>query len=280
MTIAITAANGGLGAAVVREAVRQVGVASVIAVARTPDKVRAPAGVEVRAGDYDNRAQLTEAFTGVDTVLLVSSNAKPEDRPAQHGNVIEAAKAAGVRKLVYTGIAVLGESPITRVSKQTEDMLKSSGLAWVIGRNGLYIEPDLEYVDNYVKEGFTNCAGEGRCAYTSRDELAVAYVRLLTDAAHEGRTCNLAGPAITQAELADVINRVWGTDLVFRDVSPEEYEAERKAELGEFMGAVIATIYRTIREGGNDVPSDYEAVAGRPHKTPLEMARAFKKEVG
>ena len=276
MTTAVTAASGALGTAIINRLVLEIGGENVIALARTVSKVNAPEKVEVRPGDYEKPEELRESLAGVDTLLMVSGNAPPAERIKQHQNVVDAAKAAGVRKLVYTGIAAVGESPIAAMSKDTEDYIRDSGLEWAVGRNGLYLEPDLEYIETYVKEGgIINCAGNGRCCYTSRGELADAYVKMITEDSLTGGTYNLGGEAITQDELADIMNEVFGTSLKYREMDPEDYEADRKAELGDFMGKVIAEIYRGIRAGLNEFPSDYSKVVGRPHKTVLEMARDF-----
>ena len=44
-------------------------------------------------------------------------------------------------------------SPIVQSNRQTEADVKASGLAWVIGRNGIYIEPDVDYIDKYKASG-------------------------------------------------------------------------------------------------------------------------------
>ena len=157
----------------------------------------------LKAGDYNQKAQFDTALQEVDTLLLVSGNDDPEKRKQQHANVIDAAQAAGVHKVVYTSI--IGPvrdpdfSPIVNSNRHTEEYLKDSGLAWSIGRNGIYLEPDLEYLDHYRKDSkITNCAGDGRCTYTTREELADAYARILTEDQHNGQTYNLAGSAITQ----------------------------------------------------------------------------------
>ena len=192
MTIAITAASGQLGAAIVKATVQIVGADQVVAVARTPEKAKT-LGVEVRPGSYDDRGAMERAFAGVDTVLLVSGMDAPDQRIVQHRNVIEAAKAAGVRKLVYTSVqgpeTNSAFSPIVQSNRQTEEDVKASGLDWVIGRNGIYIEPDVEYPDKYLPAGeIANCAGDGLCGYTTRPELACAYAHMLTEARHNAHT--------------------------------------------------------------------------------------------
>lgn len=280
MKIAVTSASGQLGTAIVKQLVKEIGASNLVAITRTPDKAT-HLGVEVRKGDYNSREQFDEALKGIDKVLLVSGMDAPDKRIQQHRNVIEAARQNGVKKIVYTSI--IGDetqtafSPIVKSNRQTESDVLESGLQWVIGRNGIYIEPDLEYLDTYIKEGeIRNCAGEGKCGYTCREELAHAYTQMLLSDTHNGQTYNLMGEAISQVELAELINKVFGTNLKFNSVSVEAYEKERKAELGDFIGTVIAGIYEGIRIGVNDVLSDFEKIMGRPHLSTLEIMKNFK----
>ncbi|MBJ2175164.1 SDR family oxidoreductase [Aureibaculum sp. A20] len=280
MKIAVTSASGKLGGSIVKHLIKEVGKEHVIAIARTPEKAK-HLGVEIRKGDYNNREDFNLALKGIDIVLLVSGMDEPQKRIIQHRNVIEAAKSNGVKKIVYTSIVGAEEnnafSPIVQSNRQTEKDIISSGLEWVIGRNGIYIEPDLEYLETYVKEGeIRNCAGEGKCTYTSREELGYAYAKMLLEEKHNGKTYNLAGNAITQSELVTYINQIYDTQLVFNSISFEEYATERKAALGDFMGTIIAGIYEGIKEGAYNVSSDFEKAADRPHKSPLEMIKNFK----
>lgn len=269
MRVAVTAASGQLGSHIVHALGELLDTSQIVGLARSPDKAAA-LGVEIRPGDYAAPDQLESSLAGVDALLLVSGMAPPDERIEQHRNVISAAVSAGVGKLVYTSIqgaeAGTAFSPIVASNRQTEKDVQGSGLDWVIGRSGLYIEPDIEYIETYKSAGkIANCAGDGRCGYTTRAELGYAYAKLLTDSNHHGQTYNLHGEAITQAQLADFLNRAFGTELPFEDMSVEDYKAERQAELGEFMGTIIAGIYEGIRSGALDNTSDFEVAAGRAH---------------
>jgi NAD(P)H dehydrogenase (quinone) len=281
MKIAVTSASGQLGAAVVRQLIKEVGKDQIIGIARTPEKAKS-LGVEIRKGDYNNRQDFDKALQGVNVVLLVSGMDEPQKRIPQHRNVIEAAKLNGVKKIVYTSIIGDEEknafSPVVQSNRQTEKDIQASGLQWVIGRNGIYIEPDLEYIDQYVKDGeIRNCAGKGKCAYTSRAELAAAYAQMLLNKKHDSQTYNLVGDPVTQAELASSINQIYHTDLSYHPVSVAAYLKERKEALGEFMGTVIAGIYEGILNRAYDVDSDFEKIVDRPHQSISEMIEDFKR---
>ncbi|MGY0392196.1 SDR family oxidoreductase [Bizionia sp. KMM 8389] len=281
MRIAITAANGQLGTSIVNKLKKEIGKRNIIGIVRTPEKAT-HLDIEVRKGDYNNREDFNKALKGVETVLLISGMDDPKKRIQQHRNVIEAAKQNGVKKIVYTSIIGDEEkttfSPIVRSNRQTEKDVKESGLNWVIGRNGIYIEPDLEYLDTYLKEGeIRNCSGDGKCCYTSRGELGFAYSQMLLQDRHNGQTYNLVGQPISQNQLATLINQVFNTNLTYNSVSVKTYEKERKEELGDFIGTIIAGIYNGIKIGVNDVKSDFEKATGRPHKPIIEIMKEFKE---
>ncbi|MGR5095422.1 SDR family oxidoreductase [Vibrio maritimus] len=271
MKIAVTAASGQLGAAIVKAIAEVVSSENVVALARTPSKAE-HLGVEVRPGDYNDRDQLTASLQGIDALLIVSGMDAPEKRIEQHRNVIEAAKSAGVKKLVYTSVQGAEEgtafSPVIQSNRQTEQDVRESGLEWAIGRNGIYIEPDIEYIESYKKLGkIINCAGDGRCGYTTRSELAYAYARMLTEDKHNGETYNLHGEALTQYQLADYLNSAFKTTLSYQPMTVEDYRLDRVAELGDFIGTVIAGIYQGIQEGKADNTSHYAKAASRAHQS-------------
>ena len=95
-TIAITGATGQFGAIALN--LLKAKNAKVIALVRSPEKI---SGVEARKFDYSKTEGQVEALQGVDTLILVSSN-EIGQRFVQHNNVIESAKKAGVKHIIYT----------------------------------------------------------------------------------------------------------------------------------------------------------------------------------
>lgn len=134
MKIAITAANGELGTAIIKALLQDHVAEDIIALARTPAKAQFLAddyGIEVRGGDYDNAEQLQQSLQGVDSVLLVSCKEDPAKRIGQHRNVINAAKHNGVQKIVYTSIQGAEEntafSPVVQSNRQSEKDISTAG---------------------------------------------------------------------------------------------------------------------------------------------------------
>jgi NAD(P)H dehydrogenase (quinone) len=126
-----------------------------------------------------------------------------------------------VRKIVYTSIQGVEEgtafSAIVKSNRQTEADVRASGPNYAIGRNGIYIEPDIEYIESYkARSEIANSAGTGKCGYTTRSELAHAYAQHLTKDYHNGETLNLYGTPITQTQLVDYLNGAFGTTLTYR----------------------------------------------------------------
>ena len=269
MKVAVTTASGQLGGAIVLQLIEKVGKENVVGIARTPSKAE-HLGVEIRKGDYNSEEEFIEALQHIDVVMLVSGMDHPDKRIGQHRNVINAAKKAGVGKIVYSSIiGADGRSTfdaIVQSNRQTEHDIKESGLEWSIGRNGLYIEPDVEYIENYKKDGkIMNCAGDGRCSYTTREELAYAYTQLIMSENRNGKVFNLAGETMTQSQLTAYLNKAFDIALKYEAMTPEAYLQFQKETNGEFLGTVIAGIYTKIKNGEFDVLSDYSEAAGREH---------------
>jgi len=288
MKVAVTAASGGLGTAILKYLIDEIGAGHVIAVARSADRVTAP-GIEKRRGDYQSPPELTEALAGIDTVVMISAPVGDWDRITMHRNVIEAAKQAGVRKVLYT--SVIGNDkekdtwfwPTQQVNRQAEVDLQESGLEWIVARNGLYLEKDLAHIVKAKDIGvYRNIADNGRCGYITVDELAYATAKLAVDDSSNGQVFNLVGENLTQARLVDLANQVFDMDVRYETISDEGNIVElmndpKIAERGEKVAKMLAGCFQAVRAGAFDVESDFERAAGRPVKPTLQMIREQSK---
>jgi len=279
--IAVTAASGRLGHALLRLLPEQAGVADIVAVARDPARVQVP-GIEKRSGDYQSPDGMRAALRGIDTVVMISAPvAAGGERVGLHRNVIAAARRSGVQRVLFTSVIGNGLEMDTmfgatqKVNRQTEADLQDSGLGWLIGRNGLYLELDLIQMRKANETGvYTNPAGEGRCPYISIDEIAYAYARLATDGGQSGKIYNISGEALSQAALLRLACEVFGLRVRYEVISDEECIAKFLAlmpQRGEAVARMLTGCFQSIRAGAFDVPSHFREATGRPAKSVREM---------
>ena len=282
MTIAITGASGQLGRLAV-EAVLAKGVepAGVVAVVRNPEKISdlAAQGVQVRAADYGDRDALATALAGVDRLLLISGSEMGQ-RVAQHGNVIEAARAAGVGSIAYTSIPDATDSPLQLATehKATEGLLAESGIPYVLLRNGWYWENYTNGLAQTVERGVLfGAASEGRVAAAARADYAEAAAVVLTSDGHDGKTYELGGDErLTYAELAEKISAVSGRTVVYQDLPRAEYASVLKeAGLPEPVVNMLADSDAGVAAGALDVDSgDLQKLLGRSSTPVADVLRA------
>ena len=281
-TYAVTAASGKLGRLAV-EALLTKGVPAgdVVAVVRTPAKVAdlAARGVVVRAGDYADRASLDAALVGVDRLLLVSGS-EPGARIAQHTNVVEAAKAAGVSRIAYTSIlrADTSSSPLAPDHKGTEELLARAGVPFTVLRNSWYLENYTEQLGQYLAAGAVlGSTHGGRVSAAARADYAEAAVAALL-AEDPAQVYELAGDDFDFAELAATITEVTGTTVVSTDVSTEEHVAALQGfGLDAGTAGFVAGLDTSIAEGQLATDrTDLVELIGRPATTLAEAVRAAR----
>ncbi|MGU3575620.1 SDR family oxidoreductase [Brucellaceae bacterium C25G] len=227
MTIAVTGATGQLGHIVIEKLKEKVDAADIVALVRSPEKAK-DLGVSARAADYAKPETLSDALTGVETLLLISSS-EVGQRAAQHKNVINAAKNAGVKRIVYTSLLHADTSPLNLAEEHrlTEADLKASGLAYTILRNGWYSENYTGSIAGALAGGaFIGSAGEGKISAAPRVDFAEAAVAALIGGGHEGKTYELAGDtAWTLSDLAAEISKQTGKNIPYKNLSEADYTA-------------------------------------------------------
>lgn len=226
MTIAITGASGQLGRIALSHLKTLTDPAGILALARDPARV-ADLGVAARAFDYTRPERMAEALAGVTTLVLISSS-DFNDRVGQHRNVISAAKAAGVRRILYTSILKADRSPLLIAAdhRATEEIIAASGIPATILRNGWYTENWTASLGGAISGGaLIGAAGTGRFTPATRADYAQALAIAAADPAQAGQIHELAGDeGFTLADLAAEVSRQTGRTLPYTDLPGEVYQ--------------------------------------------------------
>ncbi|MET8091609.1 SDR family oxidoreductase [Micromonospora sp. NPDC005220] len=277
-TYAVTGATGRLGRLVIEQLLDSgVPAAEIAAIVRNPEKAAALAarGVEIRKANYDDPSTLPGAVAGVRRLLLISGDT-PGQRVAQHTAVIDAAKLAGVERLVYTSIlkADTTANPLAPEHRATEEVLAASGLAYTVLRNSWYTENYTEQLPQYLESGtILGATGGSKVSAATRADYAGAAVAALTREQDGNTVYELGGPAFTFDELAEAVTEVTGTTVVHQDMSAAELASTlENVGLDAGTAGFVAALDQSIADGELATDSDdLSRLLGRP-STPLRDA--------
>lgn len=268
--ILVTGATGHIGGRVA-ELLVQHGIAP-RRLARDPGRAPDLAGSPVVAGDYSDRRALADAMADIDTVFLASAGGPPLKRAALHGNVIDAAAEAGVRRVIYLsfqGASATSPFPYSADHLLSEAHLKQSGLTYSILRDSFYLDliPDLADEHGVVR----NPGGEGLTAWVAREDVAQSVVAVLLGNGHDQRTYDLTGPeAIT---LKDACHRLAASAGGWPRYEPETLEQGRawRAATGAAEWEVEAWIGSYLAMGSGELAAVSDHVQTLLGRRPMSL---------
>lgn len=282
--ILITGATGEFGKHAVQQLIEKgVNIADISVLSRSMEKATnyKEDGITVKIGDYTNYDSLVKAFEGVDKLLFVSSS-EIENRAEQHQNVVKAAKAAGVKHIVYTSFMRNQETDNSAIAflqdshLKTENWIKDSGMNYTILQNATYLDMLPMFIGEQVLETgvIIQPAENGKSSSVLKQELAEAAAVVLTSEGHENKTYPLVNnQAISYNEVAETIAQISGKNITYQSPSPEEYQATLKTYgvPDEYIG--LFTAFSLAQANGELEMSDnsLEKLIGRKPTTAKEF---------
>ena len=277
--ILVTGATGNLGNATI-DSLLEKGYSSTNIVALVRDAEKATElknkRITIRIGDYNNYESLVTAFAGVEKLLLISGT-DVVNRATQHGQVVKAAKEAGVKHIFYTSfernndtetspIAFLGKSHI-----ETEKLIKASGLKYTIFRNNLYLDAlPMFFGEQVLTTGIFLPAGDTKSAFALRKDMADAIANVLTGKGHENKEYSLSNSENTSIqEIAQDLTEIIGKEINYVSPPQDVYvDALTKAGVPtEYIG-MFAGFAEAIKQGEFAAETkDLEKLLGRKPTT-------------
>ncbi|MFC5747541.1 NmrA family NAD(P)-binding protein [Actinomadura rugatobispora] len=250
--VLVTGATGMQGGAAVRALLRA--GHPVTAFVRNPSSAAARAlagqGVALATGHMDDTASLDAASAGHDVVFSMQmAGVDPADPGAerrQAANIATAAKRAGVAQIIHTSVSATGwrsrypdvevTDPVMKAywdeKEAAEEAIRQSGIdRWTIFKPAFYMDnflpPKRDTQFPGLAEGklFTATSPQTVLALTCAHDFGPAVAAAVADPAkfHQAEI-DLAGDALTHAQIADTLSKAFGREITAVHITPQEQE--------------------------------------------------------
>ncbi|MBE8722987.1 SDR family oxidoreductase [Sphingobacterium pedocola] len=271
--ILITGASGNLGNAVIENLLKQVSVNKIAGLFRNADKAKSLSekGINARIGDYTDKPSLLKAMQGVTKLFMISIES--ENTFADHKNVIDVAKEAGVKHVYYTGGALNKNVTQSRLGPlldsyiTTENYIIESGLTYTIFQNGLYAETIPFFIGyDAVNNGISFPAGEGKASFATRSDMAEVFANVLANEEHDNKIYLITGfPTYSFHDIAQTLSELCDKSVSYHSPDTNKYEARLReygvAENDIYFSSLLAAIIKN--QEYDIIGSDLEKLLGR-----------------
>lgn len=283
----LTGVDGNLGGEAARVLLTLTDKSNIILTGYNPEvlKTYSDQGIETRVADFNNIEGLKEAFAGAERLALISMPFVGAKRQAAHKNAIDAAKAVGVKQIIYTSLVNAADETNPSVEKKdhiyTEEYVKSLGLDYIFLRNSQYAEAMITNYFTYVKSDgvLKNSQGDGKMAYISRRDCAKAVAHALVKGdKYPKKIFDINGPELmTISEFCEIGNKATGNHVTYKFITDEEnyqvFDAMgvprttdgvfKDGSEAPFSSDGMVTFAQAIREGKMDnFTKDFEELTG------------------
>jgi uncharacterized protein YbjT (DUF2867 family) len=284
--ILVTGATGNTGGAALSALAEQ--GAEVRALVHHPDKLEAPAGVDVVAGDFRDAASLDAALAGADHAYLVGPS--QQDQIELETAFVQAAQRAGLSHLVRLSIVGADQPGVDAmrfgaIHAAMERVVRDSGIPWTFLRANGFMQNNLSQAQAIAGQGafYSSASPAARVSHVDARDIGDMAAKVLTEPGHEGQAYHLTGPeALNDDEIAARLSEVLGRTISHVQVP---WEGVRESLVGMGFPEWNVDGFKELNDfyetgAGAGVYPDIERLLGRPPRTFAEFAGDHRAAYG
>ena len=241
-------------------------------------------GVVVRHADFRDPDLMQRALQGVDKALFIPTYDTNDVRLRQNLNALEAARAAGVRHVVYPSFLNAGSARVEHsrlVHYPTEQAIRASGLGFTILRHALYADILVGDLQETLATGvLRRVGGAARCAYVARADLGISAAQVLMREEPSGRVYSeTMEQTYSGGDIAGLMSGVFGRKVRYEALSSADwprYMTEKWGVPPHLSGSTMGTM-QAIEAGEFDLVSpDYREITGHPARPMREFLESVR----
>jgi len=281
--ILVTGAGGNVGRPLI-EQLASAGMPARAAYHSADKAARArAAGLDAVAVDYARPETLSPALDGVDAVFLLAAGVHGQIEGET--NVVRAAKAAGVRRIVKLSVFGVAEEEFgfARTHRPVEREIEASGLAWTFLRPASYMQNFTNFMAPTIRSQhaiYTLIPDAVFNHVDTRDVARVAATVLSRDG-HEGKAYTLTGPrSFSYREAARAIGVVTGAPVQVVALTESDIRAGMKSHgVPDLYADYLVDLDRWYESGkGDQLTSSIRDITGREPTTFESFVEEFAGE--
>lgn len=231
--IAVIGSTGKYGSKAIETLLeRDVSPSDIIAIYRNEEKALPlkDRGIEIRYGDYQKDTFSPAVFEGAEKLLFISGLDMDEFKRIQdHLVVIENARKAGIKHIVYTSMANPEQSIFfhEHVHLATEHAIQAAKIPYTFLRNTFYLDFFLVQKDlkRWVDSGIFYSLSQGKnINLVTRDDMAKAAAVVLTTEGHINKIYEITAPkGYTYKDICNDLAEVTGKKIEYVETTKEQY---------------------------------------------------------
>lgn len=210
-------------------------------------------GVEAVIADLDHPASLAKAFQGIDRVFLLTPLSQTET--AEGFNAVNAAKAAGVRRIVYMSVHLLEaipDAPHFAGKIPIENAIKGSGIPYTLIRPNNFFQNESWFKQSVMEYGvYPQPIGSKGLSRVDVRDIAEAAANALLNDGYTGKTFSLVGSEVWTGEgTARLLSKYAGKEIKYGGDDLNAWSEQAKKGLPEWMVDDFRTMYASFQKNG------------------------------